>query len=202
MGKAIKTLHTKIMTIKMKIYLTLFMTLILTACGNKNLNTNDTFSELVAKLKILDSSFSYDLMKQDDENYYHTNTKEDSLFTNFTVSIIGLLPDTAETYKIIYLYPGDDLYPTLRTFTKQGKLIDDQNICYNLCAGWDCTMDSCESLLTMTKKNTFERYLKAVTSDCDSVGEKISSTVRTQISRQNITVDKKGKIVFGQELNK
>lgn len=174
-------------------------TIFATSCVDKRPMSNDTFTGLISKLKVLESTFSYNLEEQNDENCYHTNTNEDSLFANFTVSIIGLLPDTIETYKMLYLYPGDDLYPTIRTFTKKGKLIDDQSICYNLCAGWDCTMDSCESTVKLKGANKIERYLRVVTSDCDSIGKKIIATSKTQTNRQIITIEKKGKIIFGNE---
>jgi hypothetical protein len=199
MGKAIKTQCTKNKTTKMKLYLILFTTLVLTSCSDKKTVTKGTFFELIPKLKVLDISFSYDLMTQDDENCYHTNKKEDSLFTNYTISIIGLLPDTVENYKILYLYPGDDYYPFLRTYSKDGRKIDDQNICYTDCAGWDRIMDSCTSKIKLLDNETIERYYKMTLTDCDSLDNKIPSTTRTIIHRQTISVDKKGEIIFGKE---
>ncbi len=177
----------------------ILLAFITTSCAEKKSFQNDTFTDLIPKLKVLRSSFTYDLIKQNADYLYKTNSSEDSIFTNYPVSIIGLLPDTLENYKILYLQPGDDLYPTLRTYNKEGKLIDDHNICYNLCAGWDCNMDSCESSIKLISENKIERYLRVVKSDCDSLGNKIQSTLKTQTFKQIIKVDKNGKIVFGTE---
>jgi len=177
--------------------------MILGSCANVQTQDNKIEAKkpidfFVSKLAILPSKFSYDLNEQDGDDCYASDIS-DSLFFNTSVSIVGLLPDTTDNYKIVYLQAGDDLYPTLKVITKEGKIVDDQSISYAACAGWDCSMDSCSSSIKIVNKGSVQRYLKTVITDCDTTGSKLPNTTVTKIKRQLITVDRNGRIVFSTE---
>jgi hypothetical protein len=178
----------------LKISIALIVLVVLASCTNSHEQAGNSFGQFLSRLPVL-HSFYYDLNKQDAENCY-APTGKDTLFFNPPLPIIGLLPDTIDNYKIVYLYPGDDHYPYLKTFSKNGQLIDDQNICYGDCAGWDCTTDSCESYVKLLSNHAIEAYIKVTSTDCDSIGKKIPSTTKTEVRKQTISVNKKGKIIF------
>jgi hypothetical protein len=188
---------------KMRILKPILILIICSSCANtktqdQKVTEKKPIELFVAKLPTVPSSFSYDLLMQDGEGFYKSE-KGDSLFCPPFVSVIGLLPDTANYYNVLYLEPGDDLYPTLKVFTKEGEVTDSQTVCYTDCAGWDCPMDSCASFVKMIDQGIIQRSLRMVITDCDSTGAKIPNATVVKIKKQSVRVNPAGKIVFDTE---
>jgi hypothetical protein len=159
--------------------------------------TANPLRQLIARLPEL-NNFQYNLIKQNTEDCYMPTIK-DSLFFNTQFPILGLLADTTDNYKILYLQHEEDFYPYLRTFSKNGQIIDDQYVSYGDYTDWECAMDSCKSIIKLLDASTIERYIRMRFTECDSLGNKIPSTTKIVIKRQTIKVDKKGKITYGIE---
>ncbi len=155
---------------------------ILAGCGssgnNKELSKADLMKAFVEKVGYVELPYTHDL-NLDEENYqYLIDSKStDTLFFNsYDKQIIGVLPNTSGFYAILYYSVGDDLYPSLKTFSKNGELIDSKEICYGLCAGCICECDSCSDITSISRdlRIAMSFYVKAT--ECDSTGEQISGT--------------------------
>jgi hypothetical protein len=180
----------------MRLQLTILTLFLVCSCGT----TESDFDLLIRNLKKLDGGYTYDQIKQDAENCYTPDKNGDSLFYTPTVPILGVLPDNGEIVSIIHFEPGDDLYPILRTFDKKGRIIDQENIAYGYCAGWDCDFDKCEEGFKIIDKNTIVDILTLVTTPCDSLENKNSSLTKKQIRQKTLTVDNYGNISVSEKV--
>ena len=181
---------------QMRLQLTILTLLLVWSCGTKK----SDFDLLVTNLKKLDVGYTYDQIKQDAENCYTPDKNADSIFYSPTVPILGVLPDNGEIFSIIHFEPGDDLYPILRTFDKNGRMIDEENIAYGYCAGWDCDFDECEEGFKIIDKTTILGILTLVTTPCDSLGNKNSSLTKKEVKQRTLTVDNSGKISVSEKV--
>ena len=180
----------------MRLQLTILTLLLVWSCGTKK----SDFDLLVTNLKRLDVGYTYDQIKQDAENCYTPDKNADSIFYTPTVPILGVLTDNGEIFSIIHFEPGDDLYPILRTFDKKGRMIDEENIAYGYCAGWDCDFDKCEEGFKIIDKTTILDILTLVTTPCDSLGNKNSSLTKKEVKQRTLTVDNSGKISVSEKV--
>ena len=180
----------------MRLQLTILTLLLVWSCVTKK----SDFDLLVTNLKRLDVGYTYDQIKQDAENCYTPDKNADSIFYSPTVPILGVLPDNGEIFSIIHFEPGDDLYPILRTFDKNGRMIDEENIAYGYCAGWDCDFDECEEGFKIIDKTTILDILTLVTTPCDSLGNKNSSLTKKEVKQRTLTVDNSGKISVSEKV--
>ena len=181
---------------QMRLQLTILTLLLVWSCVTKK----SDFDLLVTNLKRLDVGYTYDQIKQDAENCYTPDKNADSIFYSPTVPILGVLPDNGEIFSIIHFEPGDDLYPILRTFDKNGRMIDEENIAYGYCAGWDCDFDECEEGFKIIDKTTILGILTLVTTPCDSLGNKNSSLTKKEVKQRTLTVDNSGKISVSEKV--
>lgn len=156
------------------------------------------FEKLLANLHPLDTGYTYDLVKQDAEGCYGPKDG-DTLYYNPPFPILGVLKDTADIFSIIHFEPGDDLYPVLRTFDKNGKQIDREIIIYGHCAGWDCDFDECSEVFKISDRNTIEDVLTLVTTPCDSVGNKQPQLTKKTINRKIIRIGDQGGITVEEK---
>ena len=191
-----------------KIFLLIILGVSITSCGNfgkRNSPTKaDHFKAFIEKVGYINLPYSHDL-NLDEENYnYQIDEKStDSLFfDNYENLIIGVLPNTSDFYAILYFAIGDDLYPALKTFNKNGEKIDDQKICYGYCAGCDCDCDSCADITTIDAdfKITMNYAIKAT--ECDDDGNKIPETTICKIYTTTGQIKPDGTIYLKKEEEK
>jgi len=190
---------------KFRVCLMILVATLLPSCSrlrNKNHLADDrtlTIKDFLNKIKFIPVGYTYDLSLQDSENCYEAS-KIDSLYFPEYISVIGYLPDTSKYYNILYLEPGDDLYPSLKVFSKSGKILDYQSIAYGDCASGDCELDSCFSSIRVINKSSIERSLFITTSKCDSLGKKITGEMYSKVRKnQIITIGSTGQIKFSDE---
>jgi len=91
----------------------------------------------------------------------------------------GMLPDTAESYKIIWLQPADDYIPILTTFTKTGKKISQEYIGIGQC-GPDCCY-SCTEYMIIKKDLSIYTVDSIKSCECDSTGPKENTMSKTML---------------------
>jgi len=184
----------------MRISIIVILTLVaIWSCGKKTASSDkearaNAFQVLVSNLKPLKNGYTYDMMRQDAEGCYLPDHNADSLFYNPPFPILGQITN-GEIYALIHFEPGDDLYPVIRTFDKEGKLIDSGTIVFGNCAGWDCDFDECEEKFRIVNQNTIEDIITLVTTPCDSLGHKDPKLTKKETWKRTITVDEKGNLV-------
>jgi hypothetical protein len=173
------------------------------SCGTKSTTedkkeSKNDFQVLVSNLKTLETGFTYDIVKQDTEGCYVPDKNSDSLFYNPPFPILGQI-NNGTIYSLIHFEPGDDLYPVIRTFDKDGKQIDSETIVFGNCAGWDCEFDECDEKFKIINQNVIEDIITLVTTPCDSLGNKDPKLTKKEIWKKTITVDEKGKLITIEE---
>lgn len=171
-----------------------------TSCGDKkNKKESDSpFTSFISSLDKVELPFHYDLVAQDIENCSKP-ALADTLFIQAQDYIIGLLPDTLDNYKVLYLRTGDDFYPSLKVFAKNGRLLSDNLICFPECSGVDCEVDSCYSYVNISSKD-ISRRIKTIFTSCDSVGNKISGSTNYKVRQEYIQVNQSGNLDIVEEL--
>jgi hypothetical protein len=84
--------------------------------------TGNRFSELIRKLQPLQIGYRYNLVSQDHEGCYQSVLADEPYFSEYTW-IVGYLQDTSRYCVVLYLEAGDDMYPSLKVFSKSGEAI-------------------------------------------------------------------------------
>jgi hypothetical protein len=167
------------------------------ASNDKQEKQND-FQVLVSNLKTLENGYIYDIVKQDAEGCYMPDKNGDSLFYNPPLPILGQM-NNGTIYSLIHFETGDDLYPVIRTFDKEGHMIDSETIVFGNCAGWDCDFDECEEKFRIINQTTIEDIITLVITPCDSLGNKDPKLTKKQIWKKSIKVDERGKLIKKEE---
>jgi len=104
----------------------------------------------------------------------------------------GILPDTTDFYKIIWLQPAEIEVPVLTTFSKTGKKISEKYLGVGGC-GSDCGF-SCAEFITIGKDLTIFSRDSIKSSDCDTDGNLKPNTIKKYIRFEMGSVLKSGKI--------
>jgi hypothetical protein len=161
------------------------------------METRNDFQTLVSNLKTLEIGYTYDLVKQDTEDCYNPKNS-DTLFYNPPFPILGQF-NNGTIYSLIHFEPGDDMWPIIRTFEKDGKSIASETIVFGNCAGWDCDFDACEEKFKILNSSTIESVMIIVTTPCDSLENKDPRLTKKEIWKRTITVDGKGKLITSEQ---
>ncbi len=173
---------------------TLFAIAILTSCNDskRHAENSSPFIHFISNMDRVKLPFHYDLVAQDIEKAKKP-TLADTQFIQEQDYIIGLLPDTIDNYKVLYLSTGDDFYPSLKIFGKTGKTLSNNSICFPDCAAGDCEFDSCNSYVDI-QINRIVRTISTIKTDCDSLGNKIANSTHKQIKSDFISINKSGQL--------
>jgi hypothetical protein len=153
---------------------------------------------LVSNLKTLEPGYIYDVVKQDAEDCYTPDKNADSLFYNPPFPILGQFNNDT-IYSVIHFEPGDDMWPIIRTFDKEGKQIDRGTIVFGHCAAGDCGVHECDEKFTIINKNTIEDIFTIVYTPCDSLGNQDPKLTKKEVWKKTVTVDDKGKLSTKEE---
>ncbi|GAC1309002.1 MAG: hypothetical protein NVSMB24_23700 [Mucilaginibacter sp.] len=112
----------------------------------------------------------------------------------------GILPDTANIYKVIWLQPAEMEVPVLTTFTKNGKKINEEYLGVGGC-GSDCGF-SCSEFITINRDFTIFSGDSVESTDCDTSGNLKPNTTKKYIRYKTGKVLKSGKIKMSEILEK
>lgn len=151
------------------------------------------FAAFINSMDIVRLPFYYNLVTQDTENAKRSSPAK-TKFIESQDYIIGLLPDTRDNYKVLYLRAGDDFYPSLKVFSKTGKMLSDNLICFPDCAGADCDVDSCTSFVEINN-SLITRTMKQWITNCDTNGVKKLHTRRVETQRDFAMVSQMGTLI-------
>gem|GEM_PF-1653056 len=118
-----------------------------------------------------------------------------------TIYGYGLLADTTNFYSLIYFEQGEEIYPIICTYSKQGQLISNQSLLVYGC-GSDCGLSYCSYAAKINKDYSiyFADTLK-YDYDCDSLGNPIPNTDSTFIHSRIGKIDKSGRVNVGEIVN-
>ena len=108
--------------------------------SSKNSSIPNDFTSFIKKFKILKVPLTIEPLKIQAENFLPL-TKSDLKFIDIrdidpdldNVYAYGILPDTLESYKVIYLFPTEIYIPFLVTYTKTGKKISEETLSVGDC---------------------------------------------------------------------
>jgi hypothetical protein len=111
----------------------------------------------------------------------------------------GLLADTANSYKLIWLSPADDYCPVLVTYTKKGEKINEEGLTAEAC-GSDCCWE-CNQTITINKDLSIHSVDSIKTCECDDNGPKRETTRKyMMVKTANIGADGKFKFTELKEV--
>jgi hypothetical protein len=131
-----------------------------------------------------------------DSIFIHTEYKDTSLDK---VYAYRLLPDTMNSYKVIWLEPAEVLIPVLTTFSKSGKKISQENLTIGGC-GSDCCF-SCNETIIINPDLSIYAADSIKSCKCDSSGPK-ENTMEKYVLMKTGHISGDGKIQLSQTKKK
>ena len=200
---------------KLKITLILLVSILFINCKNEKATNNQSdnlvlkskaFKTFINKFKILEIPLTIEPLKIQDGTFTQL-TKTDCKFIDLkdidpdsdSVYAYGILPDTLESYKVIYLFPSEIRLPKIATYSKNGKKISEVELSIGDC-GSDCGFTCNEYIkiysdLKIYSVDSIQRY------ECDSLGIK-ENTLKKYTRFKRGSISKKGQIIMSQMVEK
>jgi len=111
----------------------------------------------------------------------------------------GLLPDTINTFKVIWLQPAERYVPMLTTFSKSGQKISEDYLGVGQC-GSDCCY-YCDENVKIYSDLTIYSADSIKSCDCDSSGPK-ENTMRKYVLFKTCKIAQDGKFTFAKATEK
>jgi len=130
--------------------------------------------------------------EQNHSEYINRPGESDSSWFSDREYVVGLLRDTSEFYEVMYLTTGDDLYPSVKVFSKDGRLIADNILGYSDCAGADCSMINCTSYVRIDE-NGLSRGISYDEIECGTPA--VKNFVKHFEQKESIEFDSSGNFV-------
>lgn len=209
----------------MKLNLILFLVIFLVAC-NTNTNKdkpsadnttaglmNNThskqadFAKFISKFKVLNMPVVITPLEQHGKEKLSLIYGSDTSFINTVykdtamdkVYAYGLLPDTANNYKVLWLTPAEIYLPVLTTFSKTGQKISEEHLTVGKC-GDDCCY-FCKEIIKINLDLSIYCADSIKQCECDDKGPKESTMKHSVIFKTgNIAAD--GTINLSKETEK
>jgi len=161
---------------------------------NENLSGSD-FNKFIGKFRPLRLPLTIKTFQQ---NGYNTLPVLSGSDTNYIKTpypnklyAYGLLPDTTDSYKIIWLSPAELYVPVLTTFTKRGQKVSEEYLGVGQC-GSDCCYE-CNETITINTDLSIYSADSIKSCECDSTGPRLNTM-------KKYTLYKTGKIAAGGRL--
>ncbi|MBA9079878.1 hypothetical protein [Rufibacter quisquiliarum] len=127
----------------------------------------------------------------------------DTLFANAEffdeTYCLGMLSDTSNYYALVFLQPASEHYPVLATYTKEGKLIGQEDLINGAC-GSDCGLVEC-TMTGIIKKDFSILSVDSIRYEysCDTLGNPIPNSGELIVIRKSGKVQGNGEILMGKE---
>ena len=161
--------------------------------------TNKPFKHTLSKFKMLDQNFKFDYIcfspEEDCKSCKRIDTKNDHPYfrqNEAMSSSIGILPDTSKFYMLLYCSAAACYVPSLAVFNKEGKLLDNKEINFDL--GADCGFKN-SNRVTLKSKNQLQSEYFEESYQCDSLGKPTPGTWVKFEEIYTYSVDSKGKVI-------
>ena len=133
-------------------------------------------TELPLIIRPFDEQEKYDrlpLIYGADSLFIHTEYKDTSLNK---VYAYWILPDTINSFKVIWMEPAESSIPVLTTFSKSGNKISEESLTLGQC-GTDCCFTCNETIIIYKDLSIYSAdSIKSCT--CDSTGPKANTMVK------------------------
>jgi hypothetical protein len=177
---------------KIKTYITLILTLMFSCKTETNQNENfTTFLNTIPELQLPFAANSYaDL--QTKVQIDTTFNKYNDIYAN---GIYGKIKINDSIHAIIYLLAGDNVFPKIVTYNKQGAKIAEQ-ILVNLPGGSDGYNGNGSSFLTLSKDLEIQIVDTTNSFDRDSSDIIIEKSRTTEITIEKYSIKSNGKILM------
>jgi hypothetical protein len=161
------------------------------------------FKQMLAKFKTLALPINMQPFKMQDDLGTQYILASDTLFINTEykdtsvgkVYAYGMLPDTAETYKLIYFLPAEIYVPMIATFDKAANKIDDKPLYMGYC-GSDCCF-TCTESITIDAAMNIRSEDDISSCECDGGGPKPSTMKHYKLYKTG-SIDKNGKVTLSE----
>ncbi|MFC5272149.1 hypothetical protein [Adhaeribacter terreus] len=182
---------------------------------SSRINTRDIqkerlFSDFIKKFKPVELPFIYRLSSNDSVRVDFSKLAKlnahstDTLFLKAEyldeIFCYGILPSTSNFYALIYLFPADDFYPVLVTYSKQGEVISQEPLTIKGCTS-DCGLTYC-SQTGLIDKNFQISSVDTIRYDfnCDDNGNLVNEgLLMVDSNKGKVNID--GKINMGKVNN-
>jgi hypothetical protein len=128
-----------------------------------------------------------------DTNYLSNYLGEGISMSGYGLYAYGLLADTANSYKVIWLTPMDYDIPVLTTYTKNGKKLNEEILVVGEC-GSDCCYE-CDQIVTINKDLSIYSADSIKECQCDDNGPKLE-TMRKYVKEKTAKIAADGKFKF------
>ncbi|MFA6262104.1 MAG: hypothetical protein WC760_11585 [Bacteroidia bacterium] len=200
---------------KLKITLIILASILFANCKNEKAKNNKSeqlvvksndFKTFINTFKKLEVPLIIEPLKIQDGNFTQL-TKTDLKFIDLqdidpnldNIYAYGILPDTLDTYKVIYLFPYEIRLPKMATYSKNGKKISEEELAVGGC-GSDCGFTCNEyvkiySDLKIYSVDSIQSY------ECDSLGIK-ENTLKKYTRFKNGSINIKGQIIMSPIVEK
>jgi hypothetical protein len=160
------------------------------SCNSKN--DSKLFDKYCQSVKIIETPYTLrcGLWEKDYEGWNQDTTLQQQL--NLPVKIVGKLYQTEANVVLLNGVPGDDIYPELLSFTRNGLPID------TLFLGGSCQGDPGYlgiSTVIFAQNNTIEKYDTVWTWAIDSLGKKISGLDSTSVETSKFKLESSGRFI-------
>lgn len=174
------------------------------SCINNNPNkhtsflqteSTDNFKKFITKFKILSLPFmaSTGCYEPDSTTSVPLDMDTDSVFINYVgpAVTIGMLPDTARFYVVIYCTAAACYMPVLAVYTKNGLLIDKKEISMGCGAGVGY---KCSEVLQIKSLNDISVVYTQEFFKVDSSGNMVKGTNKKKTDNYIYSIGKEGSI--------
>lgn len=196
---------------RLKIILFLFVTFCCINCRNeksrilKTINTVSKpkdFEVFIKKFKPLELPLTINPLEIQSEKSLPL-TKTDFKFIDLqdidpildNIYPYGILPDTLNSYKVIYLFPSEIYLPVIATYSKDGKRISVENLSVGDC-GSDCGY-TCKEFIQVYSDLKIYSVDSIKSYDCDSLGI-IENTLKKYIRFKKGMISNDGMITMSE----
>ncbi len=144
-----------------------------------------------------DMSADYNGLQKLDKNSIDTLFAKTEFFDE--TYCLGMLSDTSNFYALVFLHPASEHYPVLATYTKQGKLIGQEDLLNGAC-GSDCGLVEC-TMTGIIKKDFSVLSVDSIRYGyyCDTLGNPIPNSGELIVIRKSGKVQGNGKILMDKE---
>jgi hypothetical protein len=205
------------MTFKSFIFITIFFML---SCNTKQSTENklaivsasfennrqQDFRKFLEKFKILNLPLTINTLGLSTEKYAIISVRDSIFLRTYPddflfeeIRAYGLLPDTLNSFKVIWLKPADISFPVLTTFTKNGKRINEEVLSIGEC-GSDCCYTCKETIRINTDLSLY--CADSIRScKCDSLGPK-DETMEKFVLYKTGKITQNGKIIISKLIRK
>lgn len=182
----------------------LCMLLLLISCANympnQQTQSRNQFRKFIKRQKIIKLPVRIELYKDYNDLTEPLDTDTAIFHDPVRMGCLGVLEDTSRFYYVISMYPGDDLYPILNVFDKNGDLVESAGLLIGK-YGTDCGVyvygfTEIRKDLSIFTQDSLVEY------PCDSVGNENRKSKTIYLNSKEIKVLRNGRVKQGPEIER